>query len=462
MKKSFAIILVAAVVMMASCKKNDETQGVTLKASIEQHKSDGSKTSLNPADLTIAWTMGDKILVNNGTSSVPFTLSGNGGATGTFVYNGEYTFGENNVAVYPETATVSGTTVNLTLPAEQDLDEPNSFANGANPMLASFTDANDLTFTSLCGVLGLQLTGDNIPITAIEIISKADEKLNGTFECTTTDPTLRATSANSGTNRIKLNCTTTLTSEAKKFYIVLPVGTLSSGFFMNVYDGDNVIFDTDTDTNLTTVLNTVKTMNALEVTVETGDTHEYVDLGLPSGLLWATCNVGANSPEECGNYYAWGETQPKDYYGWENYLFYGEGEYPWITCTKYNHNGLTLLPEDDPATQWGASWRMPTVEDWQELLDNTTNEWTTQNGVNGVLLTALNGNSLFLPETGMWYLNEIQFDYSRYWSSSVNYYWPNIDAEALAVRTWGGVFNIQTSRTARSSGLPVRPVRNAE
>ena len=189
-------------------------------------------------------------------------------------------------------------------------------------------------------------------------------------------------------------------------------------------------------------------------------THTYIDLGLPSGTLWATCNVGANSPEDYGDYFAWGETQPKDYYGWENYLFYGEGEYPWITCTKYNQNGLTLLPEDDPATtQWGASWRMPTDEDWQELLDNTTNEWTTQNGVNGVLLTALNGNSLFLPGTGYWYLDEIQFDYSRYWSSSVDYYWPNIDAEALAIRTWGDVFNIEIDRTSRSSGLPVRPVR---
>lgn len=137
--------------------------------------------------------------------------------------------------------------------------------------------------------------------------------------------------------------------------------------------------------------------------------HEYVDLGLPSGLLWATCNVGANAPEEYGDYFAWGETQPKDVYDWSTYQ-YCNGSIN--TLTKYcnrpdcGNNGFTddlttLLPEDDAATvNWGGDWRMPTYDEWRELYQNTTHTWTTQNGVNGRLFTASNGNSLFLPAAG--------------------------------------------------------------
>ena len=124
--------------------------------------------------------------------------------------------------------------------------------------------------------------------------------------------------------------------------------------------------------------------------------HEYVDLGLPSGTLWATYNVGANSPEEYGDYFAWGETQPKDTYTWSTYQ-YANGGSPWgnpnltkyCANSQYGYNGYVddltiLLPEDDAATaNWGSNWRMPTQEEWWELGSNTTHTWTTQNGVNG-------------------------------------------------------------------------------
>jgi hypothetical protein len=140
-----------------------------------------------------------------------------------------------------------------------------------------------------------------------------------------------------------------------------------------------------------------------------GGEHEYVDLGLPSGTLWATCNVGANSPEEYGDYFAWGETQPKDVYDWSTYK-YCNGSIS--TLTKYcdnpdcGYNGFTdnlttLLPEDDAAAvNWGDNWRMPSKADFEELYNNTTMTWTQQNGVNGRLFTSSNGNSLFLPAAG--------------------------------------------------------------
>ena len=165
----------------------------------------------------------------------------------------------------------------------------------------------------------------------------------------------------------------------------------------------------------------------------------YVDLGLPSGLLWATCNVGANAPEEYGDYFAWGETQPKDKYNFSTYQYWMGG---FNTLTKYctdpnygyygfTDNLTTLLPEDDAATaNWGYEWRMPTKEEWEELYQNTTCIWTTQNGVNGRLFTASNGNSLFLPAAGYRWGSDLNFVGSDgdYWSSSLytddpNYAW---------------------------------------
>ena len=119
------------------------------------------------------------------------------------------------------------------------------------------------------------------------------------------------------------------------------------------------------------------------------DNHTYVDLGLPSGTLWATCNVGANFPEEYGDYFAWGETQPKDTYNWSTYK-YANGDYDKLTkyCNRsdYGNNGFTdnltaLQTGDDPATaNWGSGWRRPSKAQWDELLANTTNQWTAKNG----------------------------------------------------------------------------------
>ena len=151
---------------------------------------------------------------------------------------------------------------------------------------------------------------------------------------------------------------------------------------------------------------------------QTYEDHDYVDLGLPSGTLWATCNVGANSPEEYGDYFAWGETAPKDVYNWSTYQYYDGSN-----LTKYTgSDGLTnLLPEDDAATaNWGNGWRMPSDAEWQELLDNTTNIWTTQNGVNGRLFTANNGNSLFLPASGYHWGDDLRN------IGSTGYYWSSL------------------------------------
>ena len=159
--------------------------------------------------------------------------------------------------------------------------------------------------------------------------------------------------------------------------------------------------------------------------------HEYVDLGLPSGLKWATCNVGANSPEEYGDYFAWGETEPKDNYSLSTYK-YCNGSSTRMTkyCTSSSYgtvdNKTVLELEDDAAyVNWGGNWRMPTTAEQDELrnTNNCTWEWTTQNGVYGYKVTSVvNGNSIFLPAAGYRYYGSLSSagSYGYYWSSSLS------------------------------------------
>lgn len=202
-----------------------------------------------------------------------------------------------------------------------------------------------------------------------------------------------------------------------------------------------------------------------------GMIEEYIDLCLPSGTLWATCNVGANFPEEFGDYFAWGETEPKTNFTVGTYK-YCNGDFYSLTkyCNNptYGSNGFTdnlivLLPEDDAAiVNLGENWSMPTKEQWQELFDNTDTTWTTQNGVFGLLLTS-SCNSLFLPAAGHYNGNntgnvgyDIEGEGSEglYWSSSLDTNYP-ITAWMFSFSPNGG--GIGTS--FRYSGQSIRPVR---
>lgn len=137
----------------------------------------------------------------------------------------------------------------------------------------------------------------------------------------------------------------------------------------------------------------------------TTDKVGYVDLGLPSGNLWAECNLGASSPEAYGDYYAWGEVKPKQEYTKSNHKWYKEGA-PSQGFTKYNNEDgkLTLEDEDDAVIQkLGNGWRTPTLADFRELTNQkyTTIEKTTLNGVAGYQITSKkNGKSIFIPCAG--------------------------------------------------------------
>ena len=216
----------------------------------------------------------------------------------------------------------------------------------------------------------------------------------------------------------------------------------------------------------------IKTMEKMEVddsepnipdpNPNTGN-HEYVDLGL--SVKWATCNVGATKPEEYGDYFAWGETQPKSTYDWSTYKWC-RGSYDTQTkyCTNSSYgtvdNKTTLELSDDAArANWGGSWRMPTDAELTELREQCTWTWTTQNGVYGYKVTSkksgYTNKSIFLPAAG--YRNDSSIlgagSYGYYWSSSLRTDYPRsawyVDFDS------GGVYR---SNGTRRYGFSVRPV----
>ena len=194
--------------------------------------------------------------------------------------------------------------------------------------------------------------------------------------------------------------------------------------------------------------------------ISCGHEHEYVDLGL--SVKWATCNMGASSPEEYGDYYAWGETETKSTYDWNTYKWCKGSE---NTLTKYCadsdygtvDNKTILEPSDDVAhVKWGGNWRMPTHAEIKELRENCIWEWTTQNGKNGYKVTSKkNGNSIFLPAAGY------RGDSSLNFVGANGLYWLSCSLTNSPISAWGMDFNssdVSGGNNGRFCGLSVRPV----
>ena len=196
--------------------------------------------------------------------------------------------------------------------------------------------------------------------------------------------------------------------------------------------------------------------------------YEYVDLGLPSGLKWAKCNVGATSEADYGSYFQWGDIEDKSNsdYSWESYK-YCNGTYKTLTkyCTNSSYgtvdNKTTLETVDDAATQiMGGDWRMPTATEFQELYDNTTNEWVEDyngSGVNGIKFTSkTNGKSIFFTASGHASGTGVydRGSYGYYWSSSLH---PSSSNLGLDLRFNSGYINPQNYLN-RYCGFCVRSV----
>lgn len=227
--------------------------------------------------------------------------------------------------------------------------------------------------------------------------------------------------------------------------------------------------------------------------------HEFVDLGL--SVKWATCNIGADKPEDFGDYFAWGETSPyyesldplvwkegkergynrnsaSDNYNDRSIVFGTKQPAPASTSAKYSiETGAKqqLDPEDDAAhVNWGDNWRMPTIEECQELIDNCTWKATTRNGVKGYdVISKTNGNSIFIPTAGTYvgFSNtptiilddENNPDAGQkiypgcYWSATLS---PNYSYRAsyllFTISEWNNILKVDVLE--REYGCPVRPV----
>ena len=191
--------------------------------------------------------------------------------------------------------------------------------------------------------------------------------------------------------------------------------------------------------------------------------YEYIDLGL--SVKWATCNVGANKPEDYGDYFAWGETEPKSTtYNWITYKgCRGSNDTQTKYCTRSSYgtvdNKTTLELSDDAArANWGGSWRMPTRAEQDELRNNCTWRWTTQNGVNGYKVTSKsNGKSIFLPAAGYRHGNSLSDAGGEgyYWSSSLDT-GSSYNADGLHFLS-GNVYRIIIYRYYGQSVRPICP-----
>lgn len=173
---------------------------------------------------------------------------------------------------------------------------------------------------------------------------------------------------------------------------------------------------------------------------------EFVDLGL--SVKWATCNIGAQRPNQYGDYFAWGETSTKDYYDDDNYSIQ----------ERYNTKGVSILDSSDDAAYilWGEDWRIPTKEEIQELKQKCRWQWTTLNNTYGYKVTGPNGNSIFLPTAGLRFQNRLEL-------SEINaYYWSSSLDKTMADLLLFGSNVIQLTNLAPSVGRSIRPVLSSQ
>ena len=225
----------------------------------------------------------------------------------------------------------------------------------------------------------------------------------------------------------------------------------------------------------------MKTINSfisekLKVTKQILNKHkDYVDLGLPSGTLWAKCNLGVSEETEYGDYFAWGETEPKKEYTWETSKFCKLLKFDRLNISKYsNVDKLEELESEDDAAHvnLGNGWALPTVEQVEELIENTTNEWVenyNDTGINGRLITGKNGNTIFLPagSSKSEYNNSIGKS-GEYWTKNLSSYQSDgVDfqfSKGVKVNTKNNSSfvhdpKIYIDKKSRYYGLLIRPVK---
>ncbi len=266
---------------------------------------------------------------------------------------------------------------------------------------------------------------------------------------------------------IQININKNIMKKISFLFAVMLIASMNAKAQSNSIKGDVNGDGKVTITDAVSVVNIILNGGSEENADKTPAGVEAVDLGLPSGLKWANMNVGASKPEDYGDYFAWGETEPQssNTYNWSTYKWCNGSN---TTLTKYCNNseygnngftdGKTVLNLEDDAARanWGGNWRMPTNAEFVELIDNTTSKWVTQNGVYGRKFTSTsNGNSIFLPAAGS------RWDGEFYDVGSFGYCWsstPSDEYDACALY-FDSYYANWSSNYDRNRGKSVRAVR---
>ncbi len=460
--KRFGTIVTALLVLIAltQCKKEEQpipvngSEAVTITLDLKSNG--GTRVDVNTTTGEVTYQKGDVIYVASGGHYIgTLTYNGTnftGGITDPIVGEPLHFYFLGNVAPAETLAVGTTTTCSVVITDQTEHLPVIEYA----PSNENY-DSGETTYTAMllnkCALVKFNVTTASEAATCI---TRMKNKVTVNFAENT------LTHSQEGNGIITLPA-----GNGEKWAILLPQEAVEAGIDGTAYS-ENGAF-TGTRGAVPAIRNNGYLPMGIDIMVSTPNlAHEYVDLGLPSGLLWATCNVGADNPEDYGDYFAWGETQPKDIYNWDTYQ-YCNGYYNTLTkyCnnSSFGYNGFiddltALLPEDDAATaNWGSGWRMPTKEEWQELYQNTTHIYTTQNGVNGRLFTASNGNSIFLPAAGYHNVS------SLYNAGSDGYYWSSSLITGGPIGAWhfhfgSGYYNM--SNGGRDYGNSVRAVHTSQ
>ena len=424
----------AALLSLSGCSEDDAVnsngtsdipQAMTFTASYSGEES--TRATLNGTSET--FDAGDAIsILSTRNANVRFVTT-NGGKSANFT--GSAKSDSRYYAIYPFSSTLSlsadGSTISgLTIPTSQwnsNWAEGNMSAWDSSAPLAYAVASsnNNLVFNNVCAILKITIptTDNNVTITI-----GADQKMAGSCSLLNGNLTIDPTN---GSNVVTVGNYTNKVKGGSIVYVAIAPGRYTN-FYVSAHNGRKENRKNKAD--ITFAANVIHNLGSFFIDSPVYGSHDYVDLGLPSGTLWATCNVGANSPEEYGNYYAWGETEPKSYYHSSNYKWYDSST---SSYTKYVHNTgwgsstseISLEIEDDAArANWGGDWRMPTLDEIKELNNSSYCTWTatTLNGVNGYQVTSKkNGKYIFLPAAGYRYGSSLSNagSYGYYWSSSL-------------------------------------------
>ena len=476
--KASPVFIALAILFFVSCARGTPSDDIVYFASIEQ----ADTKVFADENLMVLWHHDDRISIfEKYTYNKEFQFVGATGANaGAFepVSNSSYVTGNDIphvIAVYPfvgATSVNNSETISYHFPNEQSYSD-NSFGKGDNVMV-SFTDDNYLKFKNVGGYLSIKLYGSGVDVAAIRLKGNDGELLAGEafIKASVSAPPEVILDGNNALPEIKLSCETPVSLNSssdyyKEFWFVIPPVSFSKGFTVTVIDTDDNEYVKSTSKSILIERNKLSQMAPFEVHFDQSG-MDSVDLGL--SVKWATANLGASSPEEAGDYFAWGETAAKNEYTWSTYQWCN-GTYS--TLTKYcftssrGFNGFTdgkkSLDLDDDAARsvLGGSWRLPTDKEILELADSNNCEWTWTevNHVKGYRVTSkINGKSIFLPASGRYYrtngLEKVGTD-GYYWSSELNGtnttqgYCLHFNSDATSITHYG---------SERSSGHVIRAV----